>query len=56
MRGLMQDWCGIAGIGAVGHTLNPRLFLEPIGYIVNHAADRQLLADLEYAPPFEVAR
>lgn len=38
-------WYGAAGIGAVLHTLNPRLFLEQIAYIANHAADRILLAD-----------
>jgi fatty-acyl-CoA synthase len=38
-------WYGVAGIGAVLHTLNPRLFLEQIAYIANHAADRILLAD-----------
>ena len=38
-------WYGAAGIGAVLHTLNPRLFLEQIAYIANHAGDRILLAD-----------
>ena len=31
---------GIAGIGAVCHTINPRLFPDQIAYIVNHAEDR----------------
>ena len=38
-------WYGASGIGAVLHTLNPRLFLEQIAYIANHAGDRLLLAD-----------
>ena len=38
-------WYGVAGIGAVLHTLNPRLFQEQIAYIANHAGDRLLLAD-----------
>ena len=38
-------WYGAAGIGAVLHTLNPRLFLEQIAYIAAHAGDRILLAD-----------
>ena len=41
----LAAWYGAAGMGAVLHTLNPRLFLEQIAYIANHAADRLLLAD-----------
>jgi acyl-CoA synthetase (AMP-forming)/AMP-acid ligase II len=33
---------GISGIGAVMHTVNPRLFSEQISYIINHARDRML--------------
>ena len=35
----MEAWYGIAGAGAVIHTINPRLFPEQIAWIVNHAAD-----------------
>ena len=38
-------WYGAANMGAVLHTLNPRLFLEQIAYIANHAGDRILFAD-----------
>lgn len=38
-------WYGIAGMGAVCHTLNPRLFMEQIVYIADHADDRFLFAD-----------
>ena len=41
----LAAWYGTAGIGAVLHTLNPRLFMEQIAYIANHAADRLLIAD-----------
>lgn len=41
----LAAWYGAAGIGAVLHTLNPRLFMEQIAYIANHAADRLLIAD-----------
>ncbi len=41
----IASWYGVAGMGAVLHTLNPRLFLEQIAYIANHAGDRILLAD-----------
>jgi fatty-acyl-CoA synthase len=40
----------ISGIGAVCHTINPRLFDEQILYIVNHAADRVLFVDTTFAP------
>lgn len=36
---------GTLGIGAIHHTLNPRLFPEQIVYIVNHARDRMIFAD-----------
>src|SRR5208282_3526543 len=36
----------VSGIGAVCHTINPRLFDDQIVYIVNHAADRLLFVDL----------
>ena len=35
----------IAGIGAVTHTVNPRLFPEQITYILNHAEDRLVFVD-----------
>ena len=41
---------GISGIGAVCHTINPRLFDEQIVYIVNHAADRILFVDATFLP------
>ena len=36
---------GISGIGAITHTINPRLFPEQIIYIINHAADRFIFVD-----------
>jgi 3-(methylthio)propionyl---CoA ligase len=44
---------GISGIGAVCHTINPRLFDEQIIYIVNHAADRVLFVDTSFVPLLE---
>ncbi len=46
----MTAWFGIMGIGAVCHTVNPRLFDEHLVYIINHAADRWLIADVQFAP------
>ncbi len=49
----LEAWYGIIGIGAVCHTLNPRLFEEHLVYITNHAADRIILADVACAPMLE---
>ncbi len=43
----------ISGIGAVCHTINPRLFDDQIVYIVNHAADRLLFVDATFLPLVE---
>jgi acyl-CoA synthetase (AMP-forming)/AMP-acid ligase II len=44
---------GISGIGAVCHTINPRLFDDQIVYIVNHAEDRILFVDATFVPLVE---
>ncbi|WP_425997564.1 long-chain-fatty-acid--CoA ligase [Caulobacter sp. DWR1-3-2b1] len=46
----MEAWYGIMGIGAVCHTLNPRLFPEQIAWIADHAGDRVLFTDLTFLP------
>jgi fatty-acyl-CoA synthase len=43
-------WYGIMGIGAVCHTLNPRLFADQLVYIINHAEDRIIFTDLTFVP------
>src|SRR4249920_2788422 len=43
----------ISGIGAVCHTINPRLFPEQIVYIVNHARDRLLFIETSFIPLVE---
>src|SRR6478736_3723115 len=49
----LETWYGIAGIGAIYHTVNPRLFEEQIVYIINHAEDRILFLDLTFVPMVE---
>jgi len=49
----MEIWYGIMGIGAVCHTINPRLFHDQIEYIVNHAEDRMIFVDLTFVPILE---
>ena len=44
---------GVSGIGAVCHTINPRLFDEQIIYIVNHAQDRVLFIETSFIPLIE---
>src|SRR4029077_392994 len=49
----LETWDGITGIGAVYHTLNPRLFPEQIAYIANHAEDRLMFLDTTFVPLME---
>ncbi|MGB3445668.1 MAG: fatty-acid--CoA ligase [Xanthobacteraceae bacterium] len=49
----IECWYGIMGIGAVCHTVNPRLFPEQIAWIVNHAQDRIVITDLTFVPLLE---
>lgn len=48
-----ECWYGIMGIGAVCHTLNPRLFAADLEYIINHAGDVAIMADAMFAPLLE---
>lgn len=41
-----EIYFAVSGSGAVCHTINPRLFPDQIAYIVNHADDRFIFADL----------
>jgi fatty-acyl-CoA synthase len=45
----LETWYGITGLGAIYHTLNPRLFPEQIVYIANHAEDRVLFFDTTFS-------
>jgi fatty-acyl-CoA synthase len=49
----MELYFGVSGMGAVLHTINPRLFPEQITYIANHAEDRYLFFDINFAPLVE---
>jgi fatty-acyl-CoA synthase len=49
----LECWYGIMGIGAICHTVNPRLFPEQIVWIVNHAEDRVMITDLTFVPMLE---
>jgi len=49
----LEAWYGIMGIGAIYHTVNPRLFADQIVWIINHAEDRVILVDLTFVPLLE---
>jgi acyl-CoA synthetase (AMP-forming)/AMP-acid ligase II len=49
----MEAWYGITGVGAIYHTVNPRLFPEQIAWILNHAESRVMMADLTFVPLLE---
>jgi len=49
----LEIYFGSSGIGAVCHTVNPRLFPEQITYIVNHAEDTFVFFDLTFLPLVE---
>jgi len=41
----LELYYALSGMGAVLHTLNPRLFPEQLAYIINHAEDQYLFVD-----------
>ncbi len=49
----LETWYGITGLGAIYHTVNPRLFPEQIAWIINHAEDRLIFTDLTFLPLLE---
>ncbi|MDB6145605.1 MAG: AMP-dependent synthetase and ligase [Pseudomonas sp.] len=49
----MELYFGVSGMGAVLHTINPRLFPEQIEFIANHAEDQYLFFDLSFAAVVE---
>jgi len=46
----LECWYAIGGMGAVCHTLNPRLFPDQIDYIVNHAQNKFIFVDKTFVP------
>ena len=49
----LEIYYAVSGIGAVLHTINPRLFPEQIEYIANHAEDQYIFVDLTFVPLLE---
>jgi 3-(methylthio)propionyl---CoA ligase len=46
----IETYYAVAGMQAVCHTVNPRLFPEQIVYILNHAEDTYVFVDLTFVP------
>ena len=46
----LEVYYAASGMGAVCHTINPRLHPDDIVYIITHAADKVLFADLSFVP------
>ena len=46
----LELWYGIMGIGAVCHTINPRLHADQLCWIIRHARDRVIFTDITFAP------
>jgi fatty-acyl-CoA synthase len=44
----IEAWYGVMGMGAVCHTLNPRLHPDQICWIINHAEDKVIFVDLSF--------
>ena len=49
----MSSWYGTMGIGAVLHTINPRLHPDQIAWIANHAEDKVMIFDTSFLPIVE---
>ena len=46
----LEAWYAISGSGMICHTINPRLFPEQLGYIINDADDQVLFFDVSFLP------
>ena len=46
----LEVYFAASGMGAICHTINPRLHPDDIGYIIDHARDKVLFVDLSFAP------
>ncbi|MCQ8185598.1 long-chain-fatty-acid--CoA ligase [Parvularcula maris] len=46
----LELYYALAGIGAVCHTINPRLGPENAGYVMNHAGNKAVFYDATFAP------
>ena len=52
----LELYYGISGIGAICHTINPRLFKDQLIYIINDAKDKLIFVDLDLLTILEEIR
>ena len=52
----LELYYAASGTGAVLHTLNPRLHLDQLAWIIEHAQDKVLCVDLTFLPQVEALR
>jgi 3-(methylthio)propionyl---CoA ligase len=52
----METYYGVGGMGAVVHTINPRLHPDQITWILNHAEDKVIFYDKTFAPIIAAVR
>ncbi|SAL78698.1 long-chain-fatty-acid--CoA ligase [Caballeronia arvi] len=50
----LECYYGISGMGAVCHTINPRLFPDQIAFIIDHADDAYVFFDMTFGPLVEI--
>ncbi|RUO18742.1 long-chain fatty acid--CoA ligase [Aliidiomarina iranensis] len=49
----LELYYAVSGVGAILHTVNPRLFAEQVEYIINHAEDKYVFVDLGFVAMLE---
>jgi fatty-acyl-CoA synthase len=49
----LEAYLAVPAMGAVLHTLNPRLSREQLAFVMQHAEDKVLIVDAGYMPVFE---
>lgn len=49
----VEIYYGVSCAGMVCHTINPRLFVDQLEYIINHAEDRYIFVDPIFVPLLE---
>ena len=51
-----EIYYAVSGVGAVCHTINPRLSVDQLVYIINHASDRILFIEPEFSSVIQQVR
>ena len=49
----LEAYFAVSSMGAVVHTLNPRLFPDQLAYIINHGGDRIIIVEASLMPALE---